>query len=154
MTGRDTISPRQFVACAFVAALSLLIRRFPRALAERAGASAVLAAPLSVLPLLIGLAAAFALCRKKPAGVPGLLTDAFGQAAGRALIGVYGLWFVAYAGFLLRSGAERFLTTVYTGTQPWLFVGIMALVCALAAAGRCASGTWRRGSPCCSGSSP
>lgn len=138
MTRRDTISPRQFVACAFVAALSLLIRRFPRALAERAGAAAVLAAPMSVLPLAVGLAAAFALCRKKPAGVPGLLTDTLGLAAGRVLTGVYGLWFVGYAGFLLRFGAERFLTTVYTGTQPWLFVGIMALVCALAAAGRCA----------------
>ena len=133
---KQSVSPRQFTALGFVAALSLLIRRFPRALAARAGRSAVLAVPLSVLPLAFALAAAYLLFRKRPGkDVPALLTDLAGPAAGRVLTGVYGLWFAAYAGFLLRSGAERFLTTVYPGAQPWLFVGVMALICAVAAAG-------------------
>ena len=138
MTPRDTISPRQFTAAVFVSALSLLIRRFPRALAQRAGRAAVLAVPLGVLPMLAALLAARLLLRRQPdgAGVSGLLAGLLGKAAGRIVTGLYGLWFVFYAGFLLRFGAERLLTTIYPGAQPWLFVGIMALLCALAAAGR------------------
>ena len=136
MTARSRLSPRQFVASGFVAALSLLIRRFPQSLCAQAGRGALPAVGLSVLPLAVGLLAARALCRSRRAGVPGLLTDLLGAAAGRIVTGLYGLWFVAYAGFLLRAGAERILTTVYTGAQPWVFVCIMALICALAAAGR------------------
>ena len=138
MTLPDRVSPRQFVASAFVSALSLLIRRFPRSLAARAGRGALLAVPLSALPMLAALAAAWLLFRKRPAGSgpSDVFAAYFGQLPGRALTGLYGLWFVSYAGFLLRSGAERMLTTVYTGTQPWVFVCIMAPICALAAAGR------------------
>ena len=135
MTLPDRVSPRQFVASAFVSALSLLIRRFPRSLAARAGRGALLAVPLSALPMLAALAAAWLLFRKRPAGSgpSDVFAAYFGQLPGRALTGLYGLWFVSYAGFLLRSGAERMLTTVYTGTQPWVFVCIMAPICALAA---------------------
>ena len=130
------VSPRQFTALGFLAALSLLIRRFPRALAAQAGRSAVLSVPLSILPLALALAAGRLLLRKRPGkDVTALLSDLAGPAAGRIVTGLYGLWFTAYTGFLLRSGAERFLTTVYPGAQPWLFVGIMALLCAVAAAG-------------------
>ena len=136
MTEKGSVSPRQFTAAGFVAALSLLIRRFPRALAARAGRHALLAVPLSVLPLALGLAAAWLLFRGRRArDVPALLTACVGAAAGRVLTGLYGLWFAAYAGFLLRSGAERFLTTVYPGAQPWVFVCSTALLCAVAAAG-------------------
>ena len=137
MKQRDSVSPRQFTAAVFVSALSLLIRRFPRALALRAGRGAVLAVPLSALPMLAALAVMGLLFRRR--GVRGLsdvFTALLGKAAGRVLTGLYGLWFVFYAGFLLRAGAERFLSTVYTGAQPWVFVCVMALLCALAAAGR------------------
>ena len=135
MTRRDSISPRQFVAAVFVSALSLLIRRFPRALAALAGRSAVLAVPASVLPMLALLAAIWLLARRRSIenGIPDLLSGLLGRTAARAVIGVYGLWFLFYAGFLLRSGAERFLTTVYPGAQPWLFVCLTALLCAPAA---------------------
>lgn len=136
MTAQSKLSPRQFVASGFVSALSLQIRRFPHSLCAQAGRGALLAVPLSVLPLAVGLLAAGALFRARRGGVPGLLTDLLGAAAARILTGLYGLWFVAYAGFLLRIGAERILTTVYTGAEPWVFVCIMALICALAAAGR------------------
>lgn len=135
---RDRVSPRQFIAAAFVSALSLLVHRFPQALAARAGRGALLAVPLSALPMLAALAAAALLLRKRPAGgsVSDVFSEFLGAVPGRFLTGIYGLWFVFYAGFLLRSGAERMLTTVYAGTQPWVFVCIMAPVCALAAAGR------------------
>ena len=139
MTHRDAISPRQFLAAAFVSALSLLIRRFPRALAARAGRAAVLAVPLSVLPMLALLAGLRLLFRRRaPVGLAALSAELLGVRAGRLFTGLYGLWAAAYAAFMLRFGAERFLTAVYPGAQPWVFVGVMALICAVAAAGRLA----------------
>ena len=55
MIGEQGISRRQFVAMAFVAALSPLIRRFPRVLAEDAGRTAWLAVILTALPLALSL---------------------------------------------------------------------------------------------------
>ena len=138
MQTQDRISPRQFTALAFVSALSPLIRRFPQALAERAGHTAWLAVPLSVLPMLPLLAGVYLLLRRQGegAGSAQLLSDLLGRTGGRVFCGIYGLWFLFYAAFLLRSGAERFITTVYNGTGPALFVCVMALLCALAAAGR------------------
>lgn len=139
MTRRDVISPRQFLAAAFVSALSLLIRRFPRVLAAAAGRSAILAVPLSALPMLALLAGVWLLFRRRaPIGLAPLSAVLLGNRLGRLLTGLYGLWAAAYAGCLLRFGAERFLTTVYPGARPWIFVGIMALICAVAAAGRLA----------------
>lgn len=138
MTPRDRISPRQFVAAVFLSAVSLLVRRFPHALVARAGRGAMVAVPLSILPILAVVAAAVLLFRNHPAGsgLSDVFTGILGPAAGRILTGIYGLWFICYAGFLLRSGAERFLTTVYTGAHPWVFLIIMTLLCAPAAAGR------------------
>lgn len=138
MQKEDRISPRQLTALAFVSALSPLIRRFPRSLAERAGHAAWLAVPLSILPVLPLLAVTFLLFRRRGTDVGGaqLLSALLGRTAGRVLCGLYGLWFVFYAAFLLRSGAERFITTVYNGAGPALFVCVTALLCALAAAGR------------------
>ena len=136
MTKNDTLSSRQFTALAFVAALSPLVRRFPRTLAALAGRGAlpaVAGSALFLLPLLIG---AWLLLRARPAGTgtAALLTDLLGRPLGRAVTGLYGLWFLAYAGFLLRSGAERFCATVYPGAAPAVFVIGTALLCALAAA--------------------
>ena len=137
MTQNDSISPRQFCAAVFVSALSPLVRRFPRVLAARAGRWAWCAVPLSLLPMLLLLAAAFRLFRDRSEGTG--LIEAFpallGRTLGRILTGLYGRWFLFYAGFLLRSGADRFLTTVYNGAPCALFVVATALFCLPAAAG-------------------
>ena len=140
MNGSDRISPRQFAAAAFVSALSPLIRRFPRALCARAGHSAWLAVGLSALPAAAAVGAAFWLLRRQPegSGLADVFSSLLGRTVGRLLTGLYGLWFVFYAGFLLRSGADRFLTAVYAGAKPWVFVGVMALLCGLAALHRLA----------------
>ena len=139
METSDKLSPRQFLAAAFVSALSPLIRRFPRMLALHAGRGAALAVPAGALLLLPLLAAAYALYRRQAGrGNTALLRALLGRRAGRGAECLYGLWFLFYAGFLMRSGAERFITTVYNGAEPALFVCVMALLCALAAAGRSA----------------
>ena len=138
MKRSDTITPRQFTAAAFVALLSPLIRRFPRALAELSGPGAWLAVILAAFPLVLVLAAVRLLYRRQPAGTgfADILACVLGRRAGRILTGIYGLWLTAYAGFLLRSGAERFISTVYPGAGPGVFVISMALLCLTAAMGR------------------
>lgn len=134
----DRLSPRQFAALAFVSALSPLVRRFPRTLAALAGRGAPVAVALSalfMLPLLLG---ARLLLRRRPTGIGAAeaLTDILGRPLGRGVTGLYGLWFLCYAGFLLRYGAERFCATVYPGADGAVFVVGTALLCALAAAHR------------------
>ena len=138
MKQTDKLSPRQFAALAFVSALSPLVRRFPRTLAALAGRGALAAVGLSALFMLPLLAGAWLLLRKRPAGTGAavVFADILGRPLGRGVSGLYGLWFLCYAGFLLRSGAERFCATVYPGADCAVFVVGMALLGALAAAGR------------------
>lgn len=134
MGQRDCISRRQTVALAFVSLLSPLIRRFPRVLAATAGRTAWLSALFTALPA----AALFALlCRiaRHRGGFSALLCDTLGPLPGRALTLLYALWMLFYAGFLLRSGAVRFVSTVYPGAGPWVFIAVSALACTLAALG-------------------
>ena len=138
MKKTDTVTPRQLAAAAFVALLSPLIRRFPRASAEIAGTGAWLSPVLALLPVTTILLALRLFYRKQPPGTgfADILVTVLGRIPGKVLTGLYGLWFTAYAGFLLRSGAERFISTVYPGAKPAVFVITMALLCLTAAMGR------------------
>ena len=127
----DGVTPKQLSAAAFVAVLSPLVRRFPRVTAATAGRTAWLSVPMAVLPLaLIGLVL-WRVYRRRPLGTgfADILCLALGKWPGRLLTGLYGLWFLFYAGFLLRSGADRFITTVYPGAGPAVFVIVMVLLC-------------------------
>ena len=138
MTQKDSISGRQAVAAAFVAVLSPLIRRFPRVLAETAGRTAWLSALITALPAAVVIAAVYLFYRRQrtPTGYGALLEAALGRVTGRAVTLLYTLWILFYTGFLLRSGAGRFISTVYPGARPWLFIVISALICGCAAMGR------------------
>ncbi len=137
MIEESGITRRQFVAMAFVAALSPLIRRFPRVLAEDAGRTAWLAVVFTALPMALSLLLAHLLFRRRPedAGLADVFCAALGRGGGRVLTGLYALWMLTYAAFSLRAGAERFISTVYFGAKPWPFIAVMALLAGLAALG-------------------
>lgn len=136
MKQADVISPRQLVAVAFVSVLSPLIRRFPRTLAAGAGRTCWLAVPMAAVMLAVVLWLVWLLLRNRP-GEPlsGVMMDVLGSVPGRLITGLYALWLLFYAGFLLRSGAIRLISTVYQGANVGVFIVCMALVCAAAAAG-------------------
>lgn len=137
MKHQDMISRRQFVAIAFVSILSPLIRRFPRVLADTAGRAAWLSAPLAAAPLALVLLLTALLFRRYPPGTGcnELMERVLGVPLARVLCALYALWLLFYAGFLLRSGALRFVSTVYQGAAPGLFIVCAALTCSLAALG-------------------
>lgn len=52
--------------------------------------------------------------------------------AGKITLAVLSLWFLIYGGFVLRSGADRFIVTIYPSSGPAAFSVTMGLI-ALAA---------------------
>jgi len=133
--GEDKINRRQMVAAAFVALLSPVARRFPSSLVMVSGSSAWLAAAVALPGLIIAVLFMGRLLRGGRS-----LGDVFelslGKFLGRALVLGVSLWLVFYCGFIFRSAAYRFFSTVYPSTAGWIFVAFSALCCLPIAMGR------------------
>lgn len=118
------LTARQAGAVCFVALLPPATRLLPGLCAKLAGRAAWLC-PVAALPVLLIVAW---LIKKLTANaapgenLAGLIQRGLGRWAGAAVLVVYGLWLVAYAGFSLRSSASRFIYTIYPGAPPWPFV--------------------------------
>lgn len=133
----DKISAKQLFAVGFMCQLSPLIRRVPAITAQAAGGGAWLSVILAAAPLAVCFFFAYLLVGGKGGrGLGTVLRDALGDVLGRLLLAVYALWFVFLAAFILRSGADRFIGTIYPGSGPSLFVAVMLLCCLPAAMGQ------------------
>lgn len=134
MMRKSSISENQLCAAAFVLMLSPALRLFPSAAAESAGRAAPLAALLAFFPAAgyLYLARRAAALRREGEGLCALIARALPGRAGRAALAALWLWLLAYAGFVLRSGADRFIIAVYPETPVAFFVLTMsaAALCA------------------------
>ena len=127
---------RQLQALSFIILMSPATRLIPGASARAAGHAGwlcpIVAAPLCVL---VVLTVSRALKNKAVGeGLGEVVMRAFPHF-GRAVLLLYGLWLSLYAGFSLRSGASRFIYTIYTGSSPWPFVAVGLAAGVLAALG-------------------
>ena len=127
---------RQLQALSFIILMSPATRLIPGASARAAGHAGwlcpIVAAPLCVL---VVLTVSRALKNKAVGeGLGEVVMRAFPRF-GRAVLLLYGLWLSLYAGFSLRSGASRFIYTIYTGSSPWPFVAVGLAAGVLAALG-------------------
>lgn len=133
----DKISAKQLFAMGFLCQLSPLIRRVPANTAQAAGGAAWLSVLLSAAPMAIAFFFVYLLVGGKGGvGMGAALKSALGGVLGRALLAVYALWFIFLASFILCSGADRFIGTIYPGSGPSLFVVVMLLACLPAAMGQ------------------
>ena len=130
----NALTPRQVRALGTMAVLSPLLRIVPGAPLAAAGNAGWLS-PLAALPILL----LYALFLRRtlggePAPTPETVCRALGDRPGRVVLGLCGLWFLLYGGFLLRMSAERFLTAlgVFRG---WLPFALGLLVPVVFAAG-------------------
>ena len=134
----QTISLRQYMAVVFVALFSPASRLIPRASIQAAGASSwvgvFVAAP--ILLLLILLVRRLLKLGGEENGLAGAFEAAIGKTAGKYVTLVFGLWLVLYGGFLLRSGGERLVSTVYTNGSVFSFMAAMLLPAVIAARGK------------------
>ena len=138
MTRNDSLTLRQMLALTFVCLLSPAIRLLPRS-AAMAGGSGGWLAPILAAPAAAALAAV--LCRlmasrRGSEGLVGVLLRIWGRLPGRAICAALMLWMVFYTGILLRTGAERLLSTVYTGGGPALFMAVTAAGAGIVSLGR------------------
>ena len=132
---RQSYNTRQLLSLGAVILLAPALRLFPSRAASLAGKAGWLT-PLAALPLAVLWAKGMSLLleRMRPGEqLPDLLLRLGGKRFGRPALAVFTLWCLVYAGFVLRSGADRLVGTVYPGASPLLFSQLMGLV-ALAAA--------------------
>lgn len=131
MNDTTPVTQKQYAAAVFAALLSPTMRLVPRVCAAVAGRGAWLSVlPALALLLLLPLLMRPLLLALRPGeGMADLILRVYGGAVGRAVLAAYGVWMLFYAGFILRSGAERLSSVVYrqSGTMP--FILVMLLLC-------------------------
>lgn len=133
----DKISMRQLMSVAFVALLAPAIQLIPETVVKYGGRASWLAP----LPALIPLAFLIWLfCRLMGAcgdgeGFTGALIRILGTGMGKTVAVIYALWFIVYAGLMLRNGGERFLSTVYDNGNINIFIIITLLLVIIGAMG-------------------
>ena len=133
----EKLTRRQLFALSSVAVLSPALRLLPREDTAIAGSASWLCGVAAYVPLLLFalLLNAMLRCRREGEGMSELILRALGAVAGKVVLAVYSLWFLLYAAFLLRSGAERFVTTVYPFSGHWPFVVTLLALSLIAALG-------------------
>ncbi len=134
----DKISRRQMLAISFVSLMPPIIRLIPKSLTRVAGSASWLCclAAFPVMLLLFWFMHAFLKNTQPGQGMGEVFLEVLGPVAGRAALGIFTAWFLFYAGFILRSGADRFVSTVYPDSQPAIFVVVMLILSLIAAGGR------------------
>lgn len=130
------LNRQQFAACCFLALLSPMIRILPGAAARMGGGVCWLSAVPACGALLLFLWWMLRFLQKEPRGMAVMLRRCLGRGLGRLMLGLYGLAFLFYIGFILRVGADRLIATVYPKSGPTVFVLVMLLACLTAAMGR------------------
>lgn len=134
MDDRKTISRAQLLALGGAAALSPALRLYPAASSAIAGRAAWLSA-LCCLPVLLIYAWVFcrlAAARRAGEGMGELLLRALGNTIGKAVLLLYGLWLLLYAGFVLRAAAARFTVALFPQSDPAFFVLTLGALCLIA----------------------
>ena len=131
------ITAHQWTLMSSLLLLGPALRLLPRAAAAQAGRAAWLGA-LPALPLLLLYSRFLSrFWETQPAGT-GLGEAALqllGARWGRAALYILASWLLFYAGFVLRSGADRLVVTVYPQSAPAVFTLSMGFCCLVAALG-------------------
>lgn len=133
----NRISYRQLRILCFVAMLSPFLRLLPASVTAHAGSAAWVSAALSLLPALLLTAMLTLLLKSFPQGqgFDHILPRILGSFGGKLLLFLWSAWLVFHSGFLLRSGADRFIATIYPTAKPAFFIAVTAVVCTIAAFG-------------------
>lgn len=132
-----TISSRQLMTLSFVSMLSPFLRLIPGAVTSVSGSASWVSAALSIIPIVLLSAALTALLHQFPkgTGLSATVLKTMGQFPGSLLLSLWALWLVFHSGFLLCSGADRFIATIYPGVKPTVFIWVTAGLCIIAALG-------------------
>lgn len=134
MDEKYKVSRNQLLALCTVSFLAPALRLFPASSAQLAGRGAWLsaAAALPFMLCYVLLLSKLMDRARRDEGLAELILRLFGKTPGRILLLIFALWYLLYGGFVLRTGADRLITTVYPRVAPGYFVISMGLLCLLA----------------------
>lgn len=137
MKFKDSFDRGQLIALCTVIVLVPALRLFPSAATQFVGRAAWLSAPAAFLPVLLYILfiSDFMERRMEGEGLAELYIRALGPVAGKIMLGLSALWFLFYGGFMLRSGADRFITTIYPNSSSPFFSVTMGILGTAAAMG-------------------
>lgn len=136
--GAGKVSSKQINALIFVSLLSPIIRLFPKS-AVTIGGKAAWISPIVAMPLLLLLSVMIKRFMKNSApgeGLSDMIIKAAGKVFGKILLALIAVWLIFYTGFIVKSSAERLLSSIYPNGQPGLFMGTLIAVAAWMAVGR------------------
>lgn len=128
---------RQLRALCFTASLAPVSRLLPKATARIAGSGSWIA-PLIALPILlifIMLLSGFMKMRREGEGLGELVLRTGGSAFGGGTLVFLAGFMIFEGGFILRSAANRFISTIYPAAEPWFFIIVMLIMGAVASLG-------------------
>ena len=131
------ITAHQWTLMSSLLLLGPALRLLPHAAALHAERAAWLGA-LPALPLLLLYArflSRFWATRPAGTGLGEATLQLLGERWGRAALYALAGWLLFYGGFVLRSGADRLVVTVYPQAAPAVFTLSMGLCCLVAALG-------------------
>ena len=133
----DRFDSAQLRALCAVCLLSPALRFCPAAGIAAAGRAAWLSMLAALPPLLLYalFLRRFLACRAEGEGLAELCGRAVSPRASRPLLLALALYHAFYAAFILRAGAERFITTIYPHGDPAVFILVLGSAAALAALG-------------------
>ena len=126
------------MAMTFVSLLSPTIRLLPKLTSELGGrASWLCAIPAGAAGvLLIYIIYYLIKNRRQDQGLSDLMLSSLGRPVGVGLCIISALWITFYAGFLLRTGAERLISCVYPESELAPVVVVTILLAVMAGCGR------------------
>ena len=126
------ISTKQMNSLLFLSLLSPVIRLFPNSSLNLGGKSVWLS-PLLALPIILLL---YLMMRRfmrncaEGEGLGEMIIKAVGKPVGKVVLVLIAVWLVIYTGFVVRSSAERLISSIYPNGQKELFM-ITLLVAAV-----------------------
>lgn len=131
------VSLEQIMALVFVSLLSPIIRLLPQQPAKIAFSAAWLSPIAAIIPslLFMWLLTSIMKKRKEEEGLADVFMKAIGKTCGKIVLVLYALWLIFYTGFILRTAAERLLSSVYENGSITIFVVVTLIVAVIAAMG-------------------
>lgn len=114
---------RQLRAMCFVASLAPVTRLLPKAAAQLAGSASWLAPLCALPPLLLFLLILTSLMkmRREGEGLGEVIMRRSGRTAGAIGLALIGSFTLFSAGFILRTGAHRLISTIYPDARAAVF---------------------------------
>ncbi len=136
MPANDRYPLRQLLSLCTLLLLVPALRLIPAASASTAGRAAwlsvLVALPLCLLYL--RFLSRFMSLRREGEGLAELTLRGLGGRLGKGMLFLLSAWLLLYGGFILRSGADRYVVTIFPHSQPAVFsvtLGLLALLGAL-----------------------